>query len=172
MPDSSLEGGEIALGLGLAPVFSAGHGHMFMPPAPCQHPDISGVLLAFHHPSFVFGFTSAAVLSLPDVTHIPQKVGLLPLVLSLGFSPAAAARAAPQGFFPLPKQAAGVSLLFSYLPPALFIPPVLVYSKSSLHRAGGPGCAGPTSGSSRLFTFQKLIICHHVFTLQREKSSS
>ena len=47
--------------------------------------NISGALPAFHHPSFVFGFISAAVLLLPDVTHVPQKVGLLLSVLSLGF---------------------------------------------------------------------------------------
>lgn len=42
-----------------------------------QHPDISGSLSAFHHPSLLFGFSFAALLFLPDVTYIPQKVKLL-----------------------------------------------------------------------------------------------
>lgn len=48
---------------------SAGHGHMFIPPTPHQHPSISGTLPAFYHCSFVFCCASAAVLWLPDVTH-------------------------------------------------------------------------------------------------------
>lgn len=69
LSNSSLEGWEIALGLGVALTFGAGthpqHLH------PCQHPNISGVLPPFHHPSSGLGFTSMVVLWLPGVTRLP-----------------------------------------------------------------------------------------------------
>lgn len=136
-----------------------------------HHASTSRVLPAFHHPSFLFGFTSAAVLLLPDVTSYRKWESCfwsspwaanqqLPLGLSSGFLLAA-------------KESCWFSLLFSYLPPPLSIFPVLVpvlVNPPCIRQVLCPVesyYAGPTSGSPRLFTFQKLIIYHHVLTLTR-----
>lgn len=110
--------------------FSATHGYMLIPPIPHQHPDVSGILPAFHHHScFVVFLQQFCSYLMSPITN--RRWECCYGLITSSFH----GQGCSLGFLPVAKESWWFRLLFSYLPPPLLIFPMLVYSKSSLYQA-------------------------------------